>query len=115
MLQHLESPEPICVTLNPLRAPDRDKTIGTLEFSHPLFSAEAFAAQGRVEELNSVGRRFFCGAWTGWGFHEDGLLSGLKAARSVREWAGRPENQAKSAYAQRNLRGLGQAYPAQAG
>jgi len=115
LLQHLESPEPICVTLNPLRAPDRDKTIGTLEFSHPLFSAEAFAAQGRVEELNSVGRRFFCGAWTGWGFHEDGLLSGLKAARSVREWAGRPENQAKSAYAQRNLRGLGQAYPAQAG
>ena len=115
LLQHLQSPEPICVTLNPLRAPSRDKVIGALSFSHPVFSAEAFAAQGRVEELNAAGNRFFCGAWTGWGFHEDGLVSGLNAALSVRDWAARPENQAKSAYAQRNLRGLGQAYPAQAG
>ena len=115
LLQHLESPEPICVTLNPLRPIRRDKVIGTLSFSHPVFSAEAFAAQGRVEELNQAGNRFFCGAWTGWGFHEDGLVSGLNAALSVRDWAARPENQAKSAYAQRNLRGLGQAHPAQAG
>ena len=115
LLQHLESPEPICVTLNPLRPIRRDKVIDRLSFSHPVFSAEAFAAQGRVEELNAAGNRFFCGAWTGWGFHEDGLASALNAALSVREWAARPENQAKSAYAQRNLRGLGQAYPAQAG
>lgn len=115
LLQHLESPEPICVTLNPLRPIRRDKVIGRLSFSHPVFSAEAFAVQGRVEELNSAGSRFFCGAWTGWGFHEDGLVSGLNAALGVREWAARPDNQAQSAYAQRNLRGLGQAYPAQAG
>ena len=115
LLQHLESPEPICITLNPLGAIRRDKVIGSLSFSHPIFSAEAFAAQGRVQELNEAGNRFFCGAWSGWGFHEDGLVSGFKAARSVREWAAQPENQAKSAYAQRNLRGLGQTYPAQAG
>ncbi len=115
LLQHLESPEPICVTLNPLRPPSRDKIISKLSFAHPFFSAGAFAAQGRVEELNASGNRFYCGAWTGWGFHEDGLASGLKAAGSLRAWAARPENQAKFAYAQRNLRGLGQAYPAQAG
>ncbi len=115
VLQHLQSPEPICVTLNPLRHPRRDRVIRRLSFAHPIFSAEAFAAQGRVEELNASGNRFFCGAWTGWGFHEDGLVSGLKAAGSVREWAAKPENQAKFAYAQRDLRGLGQAYPAQAG
>lgn len=115
LLQHLQSPEPICVTLNPLRALSRDKVIRTLSFAHPFFSSGAFAAQGRVEELNASGNRFFCGAWTGWGFHEDGLASGLKAAGSVREWAARPEIQAKFAYAQRDLRGLGQAYPAQAG
>ncbi len=115
LLQHLESPEPICVTLNPLRAISRDKVIDRLSFAHPVFSGEAFAAQGRVGELNAAGNRFFCGAWIGWGFHEDGLVSGLKAADSVREWAARPQNQAKSAYAQRDLRGLGQAYPAQAG
>ena len=115
LLQHLDSPEPICVTLNPLRYPSRDKVISKLSFAHPYFSAGAFAAQGRVEELNASGNRFYCGAWTGWGFHEDGLASGLKAAHSVREWAGAPEIQAKFAYAQRNLRGLGPAYPAQAG
>lgn len=115
VLQHLQSPEPICVTLNPLRPLRRNKVITELSFAHPVFSAEAFAAQGRVEELNAGGNRFFCGAWTGWGFHEDGLASGLKAADSVREWAAKPENQAKFAYAKRDLRGLGQAYPAQAG
>ena len=115
LLQHLQSPEPICVTLNPLRAPSRDKVISKLSFAHPFFSAGAFAAQDKVEELNASGNRFYCGSWTGWGFHEDGLASGLKAAGSVREWAARPEIQAKFAYAQRNLRGLGQAYPAQAG
>ncbi len=103
MLQHLQSPEPICVTLNPLRAVRSDKVIDTLSFAHPVFSAEAFAAQGRVGELNAAGNRFFCGAWTGWGFHEDGLVSGLRAACSVREWATSPENQAEFAYAQRNL------------
>ena len=115
VLQHLQSPEPICVTLNPLRPLHGDKVITRLSFAHPVFSADAFAAQGRVEELNASGNRFFCGAWTGWGFHEDGLASGLKAAGSVREWAAGPEIQAKFAYAQRDLRGLGQAYPAQAG
>ena len=115
LLQHLESPEPICVTLNPLRSVRRDKVITELSFAHPVFSAEAFAAQGRVDELNGDGNRFYCGAWTGWGFHEDGLVSGLRAAASVREWAARPEIQAKFAYAQRDLRGLGQAYPAQTG
>ena len=115
LLQHLQSPEPICVTLNPLRRLRREKVITTVSFAHPVFSAGAFAAQGRVAELNAAGNRFYCGAWTGWGFHEDGLASGLTAAESLREWAGRPENQAKFAYAQRDLRGLGQAYPAQAG
>ena len=115
LLQHLESPEPICVTLNPLRPARSDKVIRRLSFAHPVFSADAFAAQGRVGEMNASGNRFFCGAWTGWGFHEDGLASGLKAAASVHEWAARPEIQAKFAYAQRDLRGLGQAYPAQAG
>ena len=115
ILQHLRSPEPICLTLNPLHPIRSEKIITTLSFAHPLFGAEAFDAQGRVAELNGSGNRFFCGAWTGWGFHEDGLVSGLKAAVSVREWASNRENQAKSAYAQRNLRGLGQAYPAQTG
>ena len=115
VLQHLQSPEPICVTLNPLRGVRRDKVIAELSFAHPVFSAEAFAAQGRMDELNRSGNRFFCGAWAGWGFHEDGLVSGLKAAGSVRAWAARPEIQAKFAYAQRDLRGLGQARPAQTG
>ena len=115
LLQHLNAPEPICVTLNPLHPIGPEKVITTLSFAHPLFSAEAFRAQGRVTEVNGSGNRFFCGAWAGWGFHEDGLVSALKAAAGVREWAAIRENQAQSAYAQRYLRGLGQAYPAQTG
>ena len=115
LLQHLAAPEPICVTLNPLH-PIRDrKVIATLSYSHPFFSAEAFAAQGRVRELNNAGNRFFCGAWAGWGFHEDGLASALKTVAAVRAWAAEQEDQAKSADAQRNLRRLGQAHPAQTG
>ena len=115
ILQHLKSPQPICVTLNPLRPLDPGRVVRRLSFAHPVFSAEAFAAQGRMAELNAAGNRFYCGAWTGWGFHEDGLASGLEAAAGVREWAAKPENQAQSAYAQRDLRGLGPAHPAQAG
>ncbi len=115
ILQHLESPEPICVTLNPLRAIRDEKIITTLRFAHPLFSADAFAAQARVDDMNGAGNRFFCGAWTGWGFHEDGVVSGLKAAGSLREWAAGRKFQAKFAYAKRNLRGFGQAYPASTG
>ena len=115
ILQHLESPEPICVTLNPLCAIRDEKIITTLRFAHPLFSADAFAAQARVDDMNGAGNRFFCGAWTGWGFNEDGVVSGLKAAGSLREWAADRKFQAKFAYAKRNLRGLGQAYPASTG
>lgn len=114
ILQHLRAPEPICVTLNPLFPVRSEKIITTTSFSHPLFGADAFAAQAAVREINGPCNRFFCGAWAGWGFHEDGVTSALKAAGGVREWAAAPENQAKSKYAQRNLRGLGPAYPAQA-
>ncbi|WP_446830105.1 NAD(P)/FAD-dependent oxidoreductase [Candidatus Foliamicus sp.] len=112
MLQHLECPEPVCVTINPLLDISPSKRIGALEFSHPAYSAAAFAAQRRLEELNSVGGRFYCGAWAGWGFHEDGLNSGLKAARDLRKWASETLVQAQSQYAQRNLRGLGSAHEA---
>ena len=115
ILQHLRSPEPICLTLNPLHPIRPEKIITTLSSAHPLFSVDAFGAQARVAELNNSGNRFFCGAWTGWGFQEDGLVSGLRAAVSVSEWAAHRENQEKSANAQRNSRGLGQAYPAQTG
>ncbi len=115
ILQQLESPEPICVTLNPLDDIRSEKIITSQSFAHPVFSADAFAAQASMDEMNGAGSRYFCGAWAGWGFHEDGVVSALKAAGSLREWAEKRQNQAKSPYAQRNLRGLGQAHPARTG
>ncbi len=112
LLQHLDSPEPVCVTVNPLLEIPGDKRIRTLSFSHPVLSAAAFAAQGRLQELNGAGNRFYCGAWAKWGFHEDGLASGMKAAQSLRRWASGAALQAQSEYAQRNLRGMGPAYTA---
>ena len=58
------------------------------DYAHPVFNARAIAAQARVAALQGVAGVWFAGAWTGYGFHEDGLRSGLAAADSLRgHWA----------------------------
>lgn len=56
----------------------------TIDYEHPLFDLKAIAAQGEVQNLNNPsGRTFFCGAWTRYGFHEDGLLSAFKLSERL--------------------------------
>ena len=80
-LQQLGCSRPLCVTLNPTRAiPDRD-VIKRIVYRHPVFSAGTLTTQKRQQEINGKNRTFFCGAYWGFGFHEDGLRSGLNVTK----------------------------------
>lgn len=80
-LQSLESSEPILVTLNPAAAMREDRVWEQLDYEHPVYSPAAVAAQQRWEEISGRRRTHFCGAYWGYGFHEDGLTSALQVGR----------------------------------
>jgi predicted NAD/FAD-binding protein len=82
-LQNLDTPEPLIVSLNPLREPDPARVLKDVTYAHPQFDAQTLPAQARLAEIQGVSGVHFCGAWTRWGFHEDGLLSAVNAARAL--------------------------------
>ena len=81
-LQGLDPARQFFVTLNPTRRL-RDPWFER-EYRHPIFSPDARAAQVRVQEISGLRRTLYCGAWRGWGFHEDGFRSGIEAATRLR-------------------------------
>lgn len=82
-LQPLPWEQPVIVSLNPLRQPEPASVIGRYHYAHPVFDDGAVRAQARLADIQGSGGVWFAGAWTRYGFHEDGLLSGLKAAQGV--------------------------------
>lgn len=80
-LQGHMSPQPICVTLNGLPSIDQNKIVREIEYQHPIFCREALAAQKRLSEINGKNRTYFCGAYWGNGFHEDGVNSALAVGK----------------------------------
>ena len=88
-LQGIDSPQPFFVTLNPER--QLDAVWAERHYSHPVFTLRTQMAQRRRSELQGANRTFWCGAWWGWGFHEDGFQSGVEAAHAVAVAAGRME------------------------
>ncbi len=82
-LQHLPDSLPLFVTLNPYREPDTSKVHAAFLYDHPLFDARALTAQRRLWSLQGNRNTWYCGAWFGYGFHEDGLQSGLAVAESL--------------------------------
>jgi predicted NAD/FAD-binding protein len=80
MLQPLPWQQPVLVSLNPVREIARTQVMAEFDYAHPVFDATAIEAQARVPSLQGRQHTYFCGAWTGYGFHEDGLKSGLAAA-----------------------------------
>ena len=83
LLQGLDADVPLFVTLNPLTPPDPAKTLASFDYMHPVFDEGAIAAQKRLGEIQGKRGLYFCGAWTGYGFHEDGLRSGLDVAEML--------------------------------
>jgi predicted NAD/FAD-binding protein len=82
-LQPLPWPQPVIVSLNPVRPIDRSRILGEYSYAHPVFDQAAVRAQGQLSRIQGKRRTWFAGAWTGYGFHEDGLKSGLAAARAL--------------------------------
>ena len=82
-LQPLPCHTPVIVSLNPIDEPDPRLVLGEFDYAHPVFDAAAIAAQSRLPALQGVQNTWFAGAWTGYGFHEDGLASGLSVAAAL--------------------------------
>ncbi len=82
-LQKLQSPDQHFVSLNPTVKPKAELTDGQFSYRHPLFNESTLAAQKELWSLQGVDRVWFCGAWFGSGFHEDGLQSGLAVAEQL--------------------------------
>jgi predicted NAD/FAD-binding protein len=80
ILQSIDAQSTFCVTLNKTEAIDPEKIIGVYHYAHPVFSADAVAAQEQWKTVNGVNRTWCCGAYWGNGFHEDGLNSALRIA-----------------------------------
>jgi predicted NAD/FAD-binding protein len=82
-LQSLAADREFCVTLNRREAIDPSKVLRTISYAHPVFTTAGARAQARHEEISGRHRRtHFCGAYWGWGFHEDGVVSALRVASS---------------------------------
>ncbi len=82
-LQGIPDDKPLFVSLNPPFAPDPALTFGRYLCDHPQYDAKAFAAQQRLGDIQGKRHTWFAGAWTGYGFHEDGLRSGLAVAEAL--------------------------------
>ena len=83
ILQRLPVATPVCVTLNATGHIDPATILGRFRYDHPVFSREAFDAQTRWSEISGADRVHFCGAYWGYGFHEDGTRSGLRVCDAL--------------------------------
>lgn len=77
-LQSLRADREYCVTLNRTEAIDPEQIICKTRYAHPLYTPAGVAAQARHHEISGRNRTHYCGAYWGWGFHEDGLNSALR-------------------------------------
>jgi predicted NAD/FAD-binding protein len=84
ILQTLDAPVQFLLTLNRSGDVDPAKVLGRYDYDHPVYTGAAVAAQKRRHEINGVRRTYYCGAYWSYGFHEDGVKSGLSAVEEFR-------------------------------
>lgn len=82
-LQPLPVSTPIFVSLNPIIEPDAGKVLAEFDYAHPVFDPAAMQAQRALWNIQGVRNTWFCGAYFGSGFHEDGLQAGLGVAEQL--------------------------------
>jgi len=82
-LQPLPYEQAVVVSLNPTQTIDPNKIIRTFDYAHPVFDQAAIDAQQHMHQIQGQQRTWYAGAWLGYGFHEDGLKSGLAVAREL--------------------------------
>ncbi len=97
-LQPVPFTRPVMVSLNATRRPVESTILGEFDYAHPVFDGRAVDAQRRLPSIQGRGNVWYCGAWTGYGFHEDGLKSGLAVADAIATAAStRPASEARLA------------------
>ena len=79
LLQNIDCPEPLIVSLNQSKYIADDLKLKTINYQHPVYCKETIEAQNRKQEIQGKNRSYFCGAYWGWGFHEDGAYSAVAA------------------------------------
>ncbi len=82
-LQRLDVKTPVIVTLNPSIEPDPSKVLRSFDYEHPIFDQAAIDGQTELTNIQGRNQVWFAGAWSGYGFHEDGLKSALRVARGL--------------------------------
>ena len=87
----------VIVSLNPVQEPQKSKVRADIQYAHPIFDEAAIKAQHQLPMIQGVHHTWFCGAWTGYGFHEDGLRSGELVAEALTEMIHLPAKQAVTA------------------
>ena len=87
LLQSLPAPETFCVTLNGVETVDSSRVLKEIVYHHPRYTLDAIDAQRRRTEICGVDRTHFCGAYWGYGFHEDGVVSALAVTERFGEGA----------------------------
>lgn len=83
LLQGIDSPEPLVVTLNRSDVINPDKILRRMRYEHPVYDLACVAAQRRKHEIQGQRRTWFAGAYWGWGFHEDGMRSAVEVAAAL--------------------------------
>jgi predicted NAD/FAD-binding protein len=92
-LQPLPWQQPVIVSMNPARPLRDDAVLGEWTYAHPVFDHAAVAAQRQLARIQGRSHVWFCGAWTRYGFHEDGLMSGQAVADALKaRWAAEAAN-----------------------
>jgi predicted NAD/FAD-binding protein len=82
MLQTLRAPQTYCVTLNATETIDPESILFRTTYHHPVYTVDGFAAQARHAQISGANRTHYCGAYWGFGFHEDGVRSGVRVAEA---------------------------------
>lgn len=89
-LQPFIGKDDLFVTLNPSTPPAKEKTLKTINYAHPQYTLDALKGWKRIGNIQGKNRTWFCGAWCGYGFHEDGISAGLAVAEDLSELLGDP-------------------------
>jgi predicted NAD/FAD-binding protein len=100
LLQSLDRSRTVLITLNPSEPPHPELTFARFNYAHPQYDEGAIAAQEELPAIQGRNRTWFCGAWTGHGFHEDGLVSGIAVAEELGgsfPWRAQPRHLAEAA------------------
>ena len=82
-LQNIDSNYPLFVTLNPINKIPKEDIFGIYEYDHPVFDYSAIKAQKNLNDIQGKRNIWYCGAWTKYGFHEDGINSAINIAKKL--------------------------------